>query len=237
MSTVAVTGASARAKPLCNTAMVECERRKCIGTRRTASDGKRQKSKDTWTEGIMKGESATLGYMVCVNNEGYPASLELGKSYEVLPDDNAEPDEVRVVDESGEDYLYPADYFSSEAEASPQIPELYGDVTREIQRFIKENEPLLEDASPLVLGQIFTQGVRIFTTINEEVVEGRNRAAAAKRELAMAITDPTTLPSRLGELEAEEARVSRINTARTAASKELDDFLHRVQALLHDTKD
>jgi hypothetical protein len=217
--------------------MVEYERRKCIGTRRTASVGERQKSKDTWTEGMMTEETATLGYMVCVNNEAYPASLELGKSYEVLQDDNAEPDEIRVVDESGEDYLYPADYFASEAEAPPEIPELYEDVTREIRGFIKENEPLLEDASSLVLGGIFTQGVRIFTTINEEVVEGSNRAAAAKRELAEAITDPATLPSRLGELEAEEARVSRINAARTVASKELDDFLYRVQALLHDTKD
>jgi hypothetical protein len=186
---------------------------------------------------MMTGETATLGYMVCVNNEGYPASLELGKSYEVLQDDNAEPDEIRVVDESGEDYIYPADYFASEAETSSEIPELYEDVAREIRGFIRDNEPLLKDASPLVLGQIFTQGVRIFTTINEEVVEGSNRAAAAKRELAEAITDPATLPSRLGELEAEEARVSRINAARTAASKELDDFLYRVQALLHDTKD
>ena len=182
----------------------------------------------------MPGETAILGYMVCVNNEGYPASLQLGKSYQVLPDDNAEPDEIRVIDESGEDYLYPADYFSSEEEAPPQIPELYEDVTREIRGFIEDNEPLLENASPLVLGQIFTQGVQIFTTINEEVVDGTNSAAAAKRALAAAITDPATPASRLGELEAEEARLSRINAARTAASEELDNFLRRVQALLHD---
>src|SRR5215211_4962286 len=122
------------------------------------------------------GESATLGYMFCINNEGYPASLELGKSYEVLPDDNAEPDEIRGVDESGEDYLYPADYFSSEA--PPQIPELFEDVAREIRGFIQENEPLLEVASPLILGRIFTQGARIFTTINDEVVEATDNAAA-----------------------------------------------------------
>ena len=176
------------------------------------------------------GETATLGYMVCVNNTGYSASLEVGKSYQVLPDDNAEPEEIRVVDESGEDYLYPADYFSSEA--SPQIPELYEDVTREIRRFIEENEPLLDDASALVLGRIFTQGARIFTTMSDEVVEGTNRAAAAKRELAAAIRDPSTPPNRLCELEAEEARASRVYAARVAASKELDDFLHRVQSLL-----
>jgi hypothetical protein len=115
----------------------------------------------------------------------------------------------------------------------PQVPELYEDITREIRGFIEENEPLLEDASPLVLGRIFTQGVRIFTTINEEVVDGTNSAAAAKRALAAAIMDPTIPASRLGELEAEEARLSRMNAARTAASKELDNFLRRVQALLH----
>src|SRR5918995_713674 len=113
---------------------------------------------------MMTGETATLGYVVCVNNEGYPASLQLGKSYQVLPDDNAEPDEIRVIDESGEDYLYPADYFSTDEEALPQVPELYEDITREIRGFIEENEPLLKDASPLVLGRIFTQGVGIFTT-------------------------------------------------------------------------
>jgi hypothetical protein len=181
---------------------------------------------------MMTGETTTLGYMVCVKNEGYPASLELGKSYEVLADDNAEPDEIRVVDESGEDYLYPADYFASEVDAPPQIPELYEDVTREIRGFIEENEPLLKVASPLVLGRIFTQGSRIFTTINDEVVEATNRAAAAKRALAAAITDATTLPRRLQELEAEEVRASRVHKARMEASTRLDDFLRRIQAML-----
>jgi hypothetical protein len=42
----------------------------------------------------------------------YPASLELHKIYRVLPDEDAAADgDVRVIDESGEDYLYPADYF------------------------------------------------------------------------------------------------------------------------------
>ena len=180
----------------------------------------------------MTGETATLGYMFCINNEGYPASLELGKSYEVLPDDNAEPDEIRVVDESGEDYLYPADYFSSEA--PPQIPEYYEDVAREIRGFIEDNEPLLESASQLVLGRIFVQGTQIFTTINNEVVEARNNAAAAKRTLEAAIRDTSTLPRRLQELEEEEARTSQIYAARMAASEELDNFLSRVQALLRD---
>ncbi len=51
-------------------------------------------------------------FVVCVRNEGYEASLELHKIYRVLPDPDAENDgDIRVVDESGEDYLYPADWF------------------------------------------------------------------------------------------------------------------------------
>jgi hypothetical protein len=51
-------------------------------------------------------------FVVCVKNEGYPASLELRKIYRVGADVRAaEHHMIRVVDESGEDYLYPADYF------------------------------------------------------------------------------------------------------------------------------
>jgi hypothetical protein len=53
-----------------------------------------------------------IRFAVCVNNAGYPASLELHKIYRVLPDEDAEVDgDLRIVDESGEDYLYPAEYF------------------------------------------------------------------------------------------------------------------------------
>jgi hypothetical protein len=51
-------------------------------------------------------------FVVCVKNEGYGASLELRKIYEVVLDAKAaEHGLVRVVDESGEDYLYPEAYF------------------------------------------------------------------------------------------------------------------------------
>lgn len=51
--------------------------------------------------------------MICVENHGYEASLEIKKVYEVLPDKVAERyNQIRVIDESGEDYLYPADYFA-----------------------------------------------------------------------------------------------------------------------------
>lgn len=52
-------------------------------------------------------------FAVCICNEGYPASLEVRKIYEVLPDSNAASHHmVRVVDESGEDYLYPESLFA-----------------------------------------------------------------------------------------------------------------------------
>ena len=51
-------------------------------------------------------------FAVCIKNTDYSASLELYKIYRVLPDDDAATDgDLRVVDESGEDYLYPAAYF------------------------------------------------------------------------------------------------------------------------------
>lgn len=51
-------------------------------------------------------------FVVCVKNEGYPASLELRKIYRVGADVRAaEHHLIRVIDESDEDYLYPADYF------------------------------------------------------------------------------------------------------------------------------
>ena len=54
----------------------------------------------------------TAHFAVCVDNRGYPASLELHKIYRVLPDaDAAAEGDLRVVDESGEDYLYSADRF------------------------------------------------------------------------------------------------------------------------------
>jgi len=51
-------------------------------------------------------------FVVCVDNSQYPASLEVHKIYRVIPDKDAERDgDLRIVDESGEDYLYPGRYF------------------------------------------------------------------------------------------------------------------------------
>ncbi len=51
-------------------------------------------------------------FVLCVQNRSYPASLELLKVYRTLPDEDAQRDKlIRVIDESGEDYLYPQSYF------------------------------------------------------------------------------------------------------------------------------
>ena len=51
-------------------------------------------------------------FVVCTKNDEYPASLEVRKLYPQLPDSDAERHgQVRIIDESGEDYLYPQEYF------------------------------------------------------------------------------------------------------------------------------
>ncbi len=53
-----------------------------------------------------------IAYALCVNNEGYEASLELRKLYQVVTPESNDPDEwLRIVDESGEDYLYSGERF------------------------------------------------------------------------------------------------------------------------------
>jgi hypothetical protein len=50
--------------------------------------------------------------VICIKNDDYPASLEQRKIYQVVPDTNAAGHRlVRVIDESGENYLYLGDYF------------------------------------------------------------------------------------------------------------------------------
>jgi hypothetical protein len=59
-----------------------------------------------------KSAGAACRFAVCVHNDGYEASLERNKIYTVLPDEDAERDgDLRVIDESGEDYLFSADRF------------------------------------------------------------------------------------------------------------------------------
>ena len=55
---------------------------------------------------------ASKGLVICINNEGYPVSLERRKLYVTMPDAEAtKHGQLRVIDESGEDYLYPQEFF------------------------------------------------------------------------------------------------------------------------------
>jgi hypothetical protein len=83
----------------------------------------------------MKKRSAKERFVICIDNSDYPASLELHKIYTVLPDEKAaEDDFIRVVDESGEDYLYSAKRF-----VSVELPER---VKQSIIRKVRETTML-----------------------------------------------------------------------------------------------
>lgn len=60
----------------------------------------------------MKRDEPQSRFVVCVNNKDYPALLELRKLHQVVADEAAaKHHQLRVVDESGEDYLCPEEYF------------------------------------------------------------------------------------------------------------------------------
>ena len=61
---------------------------------------------------MKRSKKPSFRFAVCVKNEGYEASLEIGKLYRVIPDKIAQRHGyLRIVDESGEDYGYAADRF------------------------------------------------------------------------------------------------------------------------------
>lgn len=83
----------------------------CIGTRRTASAAKSLRLSDISTEFAMGNPSKKL--VVCLKNTGYEASLEPRKIYQAIVDTGAaKHQQIRVIDESGEDYLYRQNFFA-----------------------------------------------------------------------------------------------------------------------------
>jgi hypothetical protein len=51
-------------------------------------------------------------FVICIKNDDYPASLETRKLYQVIADPDAEKiNQIRIINESGDDYLYPQEYF------------------------------------------------------------------------------------------------------------------------------
>ena len=82
--------------------------------RRMVSAGRKSSANAMSTRPRKSRRRQAVTFAVCVENSGYPASLELHKIYRVVPDqDAAREGDLRVVDESGEDYLYPAEWFAA----------------------------------------------------------------------------------------------------------------------------
>ena len=82
--------------------------------RRMVSVGKKSSANDMSTRPRKSRRRQAVTFAVCVENSGYPASLELHKIYRVVPDqDAAREGDLRIVDESGKDYLYPAEWFAA----------------------------------------------------------------------------------------------------------------------------
>jgi hypothetical protein len=80
------------------------------GMKHTESGKKKSRSRTTFTSEARSNNGRRL--VVCVNNDDYPASLELRKIYVALPDRVAsDHGMIRVIDESGEDYLFPEEFF------------------------------------------------------------------------------------------------------------------------------
>ena len=101
-------GESRKASPILSWTMVRFVRQRFIGIKLMALA--RRNTKSNGLSSDPKRGEARFG--LCIRNTGYPASLELRKVYRLLSDEQAAKHrQVRVVDESGEDYLYPEGYF------------------------------------------------------------------------------------------------------------------------------
>ena len=73
------------------------------------------------SNGSSSSASSKVRFVLCVDNAGYDVSLDVRKIYRVIADARAEKQGMlRVVDESGEDYLYPTKLFA-EIQISPAI--------------------------------------------------------------------------------------------------------------------
>jgi hypothetical protein len=83
----------------------------CIGMKHTGSARKNSSARGTSTR-ARRAVASDRQFAVCIDNDGYEASLERNKIYVVIPDKDAEIDgDLRVVDDSGEDYLFSTDRF------------------------------------------------------------------------------------------------------------------------------
>jgi hypothetical protein len=62
----------------------------------------------------MANQDKTIQFVICINNGGYDDDLKVRTVYQLLPDESAaRSNYIRIIDETGEDYLYPADLFAA----------------------------------------------------------------------------------------------------------------------------
>lgn len=181
-------------------------------------------------------DKATYGFVICVENPGYPASLERGRTYRVVPDDTIGAEEIRVVDESGEDYLYPAEFFSPLAKsftaAWPPESDLYSDIEREARRFVEENEPLLDEGSVTVLQRVYVHGADIVTVLSKEAVEAANHAESVIRQLTRSIKKRQTPAVIIQKLERKRSDALKIHEHRSKVFEAYAEFLDRVHSII-----
>jgi len=175
-------------------------------------------------------QKKVAGFVVCVNNEGHEVGLELRGVYEVVADESLEPEDIRIIDESGEDYIYPAEYFEpAEATERPvdrsNVPPT--DVEQGAREFMEENEALLEEEGIAALQRIIEQGVNLYTALSVETVEAANHAAEAARNLAEAIRNTSFPPRRVEELETEHARALEVYEHRNRVFEDFSSFMEQ----------
>ena len=81
---------------------------------------------------MKKEDHSTRHFALCIDNEGYEASLEVGKVYRVIPDEEATAHGyIRVIDESGEDYAFGDRRFHR-----VDLPDAVGEMLASAQRVV-----------------------------------------------------------------------------------------------------
>jgi hypothetical protein len=105
-----VGGGSSRAKPMSDSRMETSGGLSYTGMKPTGLAAKTSRLNVIWNETMMSEHKRH--FAICVDNSDYEASLILRKVYEIMPDELGAKDELlRIVDESGEDYLYHKSHF------------------------------------------------------------------------------------------------------------------------------
>lgn len=90
---------------------------------------------------------------ICIDNQGYPAALELFATYESVSDEQAEKRGlIRVIDESGEDYLYPKSRFVS----ADITPDMYAALPEDTKKILAQMASNQGESVDLLTGRRFS---------------------------------------------------------------------------------